>query len=140
MAATVITVGGLTFNNGPDGSGVIWAADIPSGWDGTDTQTRVLDKVTAAGGVIVGARLGARSLVLNGTVLAPSRTLMWAARNTLEAAAVALLTTAGNLVVQEPGGNKTLSVRYVGRLKIDQRTANWFRFQLPLTAPNPTKT
>lgn len=140
MAATVWSLGTISFNSGADGSGVEWWADVPMGWSTPTSTARAIDRVTAVGSVIVGARAGHRALLVsNAHVVAPSRTARWAAQNALEAVVEGLITTAASLSVVEPAGTKSLQVRYLSGFVLRVRSAVAFEFDLPLVAPSPTK-
>lgn len=141
MAATVWSLSTISFNSGADGSGVEWWAEVPMGWSTPTSTARALDRVTAAGSVIVGARVGHRSLLVsNAHVVAPSKTARWAAQNALEATVEGLIATAAALSVVEPTATKTLQVRYLSGFIVRVRSAVAFEFDLPLVAPSPTKT
>jgi hypothetical protein len=141
MAATNWSLATISFNSGADGSGVEWWADVPMGWSTLTSTARVLDRGTADGSVIVGARVAHRSLLVsNAHVVAPSQAARWAAQNSLEALVEGLVTTGDDLSVVEPGGTKTLEVRYLSGFIVRVRSAVAFEFDLPLVAPSPTKT
>lgn len=141
MAATVWTLSTISFNSGADGNGVLWWADVPMGWSTPSSTGRPIERVTAAGSLIVGARPSHRALLVSkATVLAPSRSARWVAQNALEAVVEGLITTAASLSVVEPTATKSLSVRYLSGFLLRVRSDVSFEFDLPLVAPSPTKT
>lgn len=141
MAATVWTLSTLSFNSGADGSGVEWWADVPMGWSVPTSTGRAMDRVTADGAVILGARKAQRALlVTKATVLAPSHTARWAAQNALETVVEGLIATSATLSVVEPTATKSLSVRYLSGFVLRVRSDVSFEFDLPLVALSPTKT
>lgn len=141
MGATIWTLDTLSFNAGPDGNGVEWWATVPSGWNSPTSTGRVIDRGTADGSIIAGARLAHRSLLVSkAQVFAPSQAERWAAQNLLEATVEAMVTAAAELVVAEPDGDAAVDVRYLDGLAVRIKTADWFEFDLPLVALAPAKT
>ena len=139
--ATTWTLDTISFNSGADVNGVQWWADPPTGWNTLTSTGQVIDRVTANGSIIAGARLAHRSLLVKrAEVLAPSSSTRWAAQTALEALVETMITTAVTLTVAEPAGNKSLSVRYVNGFDVRILTAASFEFTLPLLALSPTKT
>lgn len=136
---TAWSVGGISVNTGPDASGVEWWGNVPEGWEGADAQITAEPRTSGDGEVVMLARRTGQALVASAIAIAPTNALMWAARRQVEAAANAMVRANGTLRVVEPGGAKSLTVRYAGRLKIEQVSATTFRLQLPLLAPSPTK-
>lgn len=141
MGATVWTLGSLSFNSGADTDGVSWWADVPMGWTTPVSTGRTIDRVTAAGSLIVGARLSHRALLVSrAKVIAPTHAKRWAAENALSAIVEGLVTTPATLAVVEPTATKSLSVRYLSGFAVRTRSDGWFEFDLPLVALSPTKT
>lgn len=138
--ATAWSLGSLSFNDGPDGAGVEWWADVPTGWHSPKSSGRVVNRAGVAGGLIFGARKGPRALQITATVIAPSQATAENARNALEALVDGMIGTAVNLDVEETAGTKRLAVRYIDGLNVTVRTAAMFTFQLPVVALSPTKT
>lgn len=139
MAATVWTLGAISFNSGADADGVYWWADIPTGWHTPRSPAKVVNRAGVNGGLIFGARKAPRTLQITAEVIAPDQTDATEARNALETLVDGLITTAADLTVVELGGAKKLSVRYLDGLNVTVRTAVSFSFQLPLVALSPTK-
>lgn len=139
MAATVWSLGSISFNSGPDGNGVLWSADVPTGWHTPRSAGRVVNRAGVNGGLIFGARKAPRTLQITAKVYAPTHAAAETARNALEALVDGLITTAATLQVNEISGNKSLSVRYIDGLNVTVRSRVMFTFQLPLVALNPTK-
>lgn len=139
MAATVWTLGSLSFNSGPDADGVEWWANVPTGWHTPRSAGRVLNRAGLDGGLIFGARKAPRTLQITATVLAPAATDATEARNALETLVDGLVDTAADLTVNEIGGAKKLAVRYVDGLNVTVRSAVMFTFQLPVIALSPAK-
>lgn len=139
MAATIWTLGALSFNSGADADGVIWVADVPTGWHSPRSAGRVVNRAGLNGGLIFGARKAPRTLQITAKVLAPDQTDATEARNALETLVDGLITTSADLTVAEIGGSKKLAVRYVDGLQVTVRSAVFFTFQLPLVALSPTK-
>lgn len=141
MAATATewNLGSINFNNGPDGAGVEWWADVPSGWHTPRSSGRVVARAGVNGGLIFGARKAPRTLQITAKVIAPTKTAATNARNALESLVDGMIATAVNLDVEEIGGTKRLAVRYVDGLTVTVRSALLFTFQLPVVALDPTK-
>lgn len=137
--ATTWTLGSISFNSGPDGDGVEWWADVPTGWHTPRSAGRVVNRAGVHGGLIFGARKAPRTMQITATVIAPDATDATEARNALEALAESMIASAEILQVNEPGGSKKLDVRYVDGLNITVRSAVMFTFQMPVVALSPTK-
>ncbi|HVM07191.1 MAG TPA: hypothetical protein VM345_01910 [Acidimicrobiales bacterium] len=140
MSATVFSLGSIEINSGEDVNGVEWWGVFPQGWNSPRSAGRVVDRGTAPGSVIVGARQSHRSLLLSKIqVFAPDEEGRWAAQALLEATCEAMITTPATLTVSEPDGDVSMDVRYVEGLAIRVRSGAWFEFDLPLVALSPMK-
>lgn len=140
MAATVWTLDTLSFNSGPDGGGVEWWADVPTGWHTPRSTGRVVVGVGLTGALVLWARDAPRTLQATAYVLAPSYSARWAAQNALEAIVEAMITVPATLQVDELVGSKSVEVRYIDGMAVTVRSAVSFTFLLPVVALDPAKT
>lgn len=138
--ATLWTLESFSFNDGPDGEGVSWWADVPRGWNAPTAATQLVDRQTASGALLVGARQAARTLQITAQVIAPDNSAMWAAVNNLETFVEGLIFTAATITVQEPQGDVAMGVRYREGFVPRIDSPRSFSFVLPLVAIDPTKT
>ena len=137
MAALVVTLGSFTFGT-TDGDGDRFVITDIVGWTGIPVELVTVDKPTADGAVVVYGRYQARALVLQGFGIASAATHLWRMRNKLEVG-VDYPDTNATLTVQEPAGNKTLTVRLADTVRVRVRGPRVVEFEVPLLAANPAK-
>ena len=130
-----ITLGSLVLN-GTDSSGVLWGADTLQGWGSpasTITPVQKPRQTGAWGGLAYGK---ARSVVISGQTVAPTRALLSAAVDELVSAADLLGTT---LTVVESGLSRTLTVRRDGEVALTVKPGvdlmSWWSIQLVAVDP-----
>lgn len=138
MAAPVVRLAGLTFNNGPDSDGDEFFVSDIAGWDAPDVQQTLVARPISAGSVIARSRVGTWAVTLSGWVVAA--TSMGAARRKLATALAGVVATDGTLSVDEDDGTQELTVRLAARLRTRQEADNSISFEADLVAVDPTKT
>ena len=138
MATFPITINDLDFNTGePDADGVHWKVDITAGWDAAELRQDLLDTLTE-GSALGGFQRRHRTIVCEGTVVAPSDEAHWAAYNRLTG--LVGIRAAVPFIVAEPGGAKMCTVvTGPGSPKIRTHNGRVFEFQLTLVALDPRK-
>lgn len=137
MTAVQVDLDALTFNTGHDADGVRWFAGEVGGWEGPSSDQALMGMSSQGGTALGRSMLGARSLVLDGMVVAPTTELHWAAYNTL-LATVNNLVTPRWLTVHEPTPKR---VGYIRRDKPSVKMSDGlsFTFQVVLVATDPRK-
>jgi len=138
MAAVVVRLAGLTFNDGPDGDGDLFVISDIDGWDAPGIEQIVVERPISDGGINVRARRTTWALTLSGWVLAASS--MGAARRKLADALDDIVTSDGTLSVDEDDGTYELTVRLAQRLRTRQASDLAITFEADLIAVTPTKT
>jgi hypothetical protein len=138
MAAPVVRLAGITFNDGPDGDGDEFIVSDVDGWDGPGIDLTVVEKPTADGGVIALARRTSRALVVSGYVVAGAAGI-GPARRKLAVALDGIVAVNGTFEVDEEDATYGLTVRLVQALRTRQVAPGVISFEAALTAPNPAK-
>lgn len=140
MTVGVVTLGGLTFNNGPDVDGDRFVIGEIVGWDGPGVEQIAVERPISDGAVVVRGRRTARALAVAGHATGTTITNGFRARRKLEAALDTLITTGGTLTVDEGGVIYGLTVRLADQPDTRQAGPYGIEFDIPLTAADPTKT
>lgn len=124
-------------NDVEDSDGCVWSVENIAGWAAPDQRTR-FDDITAAHGSFGTAFFASgRTLVVEGSVEAPSQTAAWAAYGRLTSSMPGI-TGSGDVVVYEPTP-KALTVVQSGPPRADAPINGVFSFQLTLLAEYPWK-
>lgn len=140
MTIGVITLGGLTFNAGPDSDGDRFVIGDIAGWDGTGVEQAAVERPLSTGAVVVHGRRTARALALSGHASGSTIQNGFRARRKLAAALDSIITADGTLAVDEGSGTYSLTVRLAGQPNTRQLPGNLgVEFDIPLTAANPVK-
>lgn len=140
MGTSAITLGGITFNNGPDGDGDRFVIGEIDGWDGPGIEQRSVERPLSTGAVVASGRRASRPLVLAGHASGTTIENMWRARRKLAAAVDTLVTADGTLTVDEGATTYSLTVRLADQLRTRQAGPYAVEFEISLIAANPTKT
>jgi hypothetical protein len=149
-----IEIAGLTFDGGDavDANGILWMWQTLAGWWTTNVRYDAAVSASGEGEVVLDVVRGPRPLTLSGFIGVEDRDMWWQAANLFEAAFEPLMSraTPGTLVVNEPGGAKSLSVYVPAPTQLSRvgivmelsngQTTSGHRFMVPLIAPNPEKT
>jgi hypothetical protein len=136
--AARIDIGGVTFNQGPDIDGVVWSCGGITGWHGSPTQVEVVDPTGSNGGVEVERRAPARSVVVPGSVWAPTQELAWEAHRVIANSMPGRM-GAGVMDFYETVP-KRLRIKQGVRPELPSPAAGTFEFLLTLLALDPFKT
>src|SRR5687767_1639165 len=139
MATGVVTLGGLTFNAGPDSDRDLFAIGEIAGWDSPGVEQVLVERPLSDGAVVAHGRRAARALSLSGHASGSTIEAGFRARRKLAAAIDALITADGTLTVDEGDTTYSLTVRLAA--EADTRRAGPFgvEFEIPLIAANPAK-
>lgn len=128
---------GLTLNTS-DPDGVEWIVEQDEGWDSAPApRLSMMDRVTGHGSYDNDAFLEPRTIVLNGYLIAPTRTAADGAVRRL--AAVGTSGARSVLTVTEPDRTLTSQVRLARRTEVSRRSSTCVAFQLSLIAADPRK-
>lgn len=132
-----ITLGSLVLT-GTDASGVQWGADTLQGWGSPASTIAPVQKPRQNGAWGGLAYSKARSVVVSGQTVAPTRALLSAAVDTLVSATDLLGTT---LTIVESGVSRTLTVRRDGdvALTVKPGVDRMFWWSVQLVAVDPRK-
>lgn len=137
MSAVPVTLGGLTFNDGPDGDGDLFVVSDIDGWDLPPVEQVIVEKPLSDGGVHVRGRRTSWRMTISGWVVA--NTSMGGARRKLADAMDALVGAGGTLSVEEDDGTYELSVR-LENLRTRQAADIAITFEADVVAVTPVKT
>jgi len=140
MTVGVVTLGGLTFNAGPDSDGDEFAIGEIVGWDGGAVEQVMVERPLSDGAVVAHGRRTARALSLSGHASGSSIQDGFRARRKFEAAIDSLITADGTLTVDEGDDVYSLTVRLAAQPDTRQAGPYGIEFDIPLIAPDPTKT
>lgn len=136
----VVTLAGITFNDGPDGDGDEFVISDVEGWDSPGVELVIIEKPLSDGAVIAHGRRASRSLSLSGYAIGETIADVARARRKLATAANGIITADGTMVVDEGDATYSLTVRMAAPLRTRQHTAQSVRFDMSLVAVNPAKT
>lgn len=140
MAVGVVTLGGLTFNGGPDSDGDLFSVAEIAGWDSPGVEQVMVERPLSDGAVIAHGRRTARGLVVAGHASGSTIANGFRARRKLETAIDSLITADGTLTVDEGDTTRSLTVRLAAELDTSQAGPYGIEFEIPLIAANPAKT
>jgi hypothetical protein len=140
MATGVVTLGGLTFNAGPDSDGDLFAIGEIVGWDGPGVEQIAVERPLSDGAVIALGRRTSRPLSLSGHASGSSIENGFRARRKLAAAMDALITADGTLTVDEGDTTYSLTVRLAAQPDTRRAGPYGIEFEIPLIAADPVKT
>jgi len=139
MTVGVVTLGGLTFNDGPDSDGDEFAVGEIAGWDGPVVEQISVERPLSDGAVVVRGRRTARALSVAGHASGSTIENGFRARRKLEAAIDSLVTADGTLAVDEGSETYSLTVRLAGQPNTRQAGPYGIEFDIPLIAADPVK-
>lgn len=140
MTVGVVTLGGLTFNAGPDSDGDRFVIGEIAGWDGSGVEQISVERPISDGAVMAHGRRTSRPLSLSGHASGSTIEDGFRARRKLEAAIDSLITVDGTLAVNEGPVTSSLTVRLAGQPNTRQLAGNYgIEFDIPLIAANPVK-
>lgn len=135
-----VTVGGLSFNVGPDTNGVEWIISEESGWYSTaGIKTTRSEKSSALGVIRMQEWKGGRSIAFNGTIAAPTQTLLRRAIDSLLGVCPLPDQLYTLTVTDESGVATTASVSIDGQILTKAQSATSSTFSLQLFAPDPRR-
>lgn len=131
------TLDGWT-GNATDGYGVDWIITNEDGWSSNPpVRLATADNAGYDGGQSGPVLLGARLISLKGTAVAAGRLAMLAAKERLRAVGMGDRTAQYRLVVAEAHLTRSTLVKHATEIKIADRGANMFDFELMLRADSP---
>ena len=136
----VVTLAGITFNDGPDGDGDEFVVSDIEGWDSPGVEMIIVEKPLSDGAVIGHGRRASRSLGVAGYIIGETVADVARARRKLATAINGIVTSDGTLVVDEGDATYSLTVRLAAPMRTRQHTAQSVRFDLSLVAADPAKT
>jgi len=139
MTVGVVTLGGLTFNDGPDSDGDQFSIGEISGWDGSGVEQISVERPLSDGAVVAHGRRTSRALALAGHASGSTIQDGFRARRKFEAAIDSLITADGTLTVDEGDDVYSLTVRLAGQPSTRQAGPYGIEFDIPLIAANPAK-
>jgi hypothetical protein len=140
LTVGVVTLNGLTFNDGPDSDGDRFVIGEIPGWDGPGVEQISVERPLSDGAVVVRGRRSARALSVSGHASGSTIENGFRARRKLADAVDALVTADGTLTVDEGSATYSLTVRLAGQPNTRQLPGNLgVEFDIPLTAADPTK-
>ena len=139
MAVGVVTLGGLTFNGGPDGDGDQFAIGEIPGWDSPGVEQVLVERPLSDGAVVAHGRRTSRALALSGHATGSTIANGFRARRKLAAAIDSLITADGTLTVDEGDTTYSLTVRLAAEVDTRQAGPYGIEFEIPLIAANPAK-
>jgi hypothetical protein len=135
-----VSVGGVTFNKGPDVNGVEWIISEESGWYSTaGIKTTRAEKSSALGVVRMLEYKGGRSIAFNGTILAPGIGLLRRAQDQLLGVCPLPDVLYPVQVTDESGVTYTANVAIDGQIITKALSAFSVAFSLQLFAPDPRR-
>jgi hypothetical protein len=140
MTVGVVTLGGITFNDGPDSDGDQFSVAEIAGWDGPGVEQISVERPLSDGAVVVHGRRTSRALSLSGHASGSTIENGFRARRKLAAALDSLVTADGTLTVDEDSATYSLTVRLAAQPNTRQAGPYGIQFDIPLTAANPVKT
>lgn len=136
--SAVVHLGGIDFGAGPDADGDRFVLGEIDGWDAPDVELVLADRPLSPGGVVARARYTAQAVTLIGHGIAPTPEGVWRVRGKI-AAAADLVAASGTLTVDEPGGDKALTVWLAAAPRIRRAGPYAVEFEIDLIAPDPEK-
>ena len=136
----VVTLAGITFNDGPDADGDEFVVSDVEGWDSPGVELVIIEKPLSDGAVIGHGRRAARSLGVTGYVIGETVADVGRARRKLATAINGIITDDGTLVIDEGDATYSLTVRLAAPMRTRQHTAQSVRFDMSLVAADPAKT
>lgn len=140
MAAGVITLGALTFNDGPDEDGDRFVIGELSGWEGAGVEQTNLERPLSDGAITGRGRRTSRAIGLYGHASSSTLTGMWRARRKLADACDALIAADGTLTVDEGDDDVyALTVRLASQVDTRQAGPYAVEFSISLVAADPEK-
>lgn len=139
MTVGVVTLGGLTFNAGPDADGDEFSVGEIPGWDGAGVEQISVERPLSDGAVVVHGRRTSRALSLSGHASGSTIQDGFRARRKFEAAIDSLITADGTLTVDEGDAIYSLTVRLAAQPNTRQAGPYGIEFDIPLIAANPVK-
>lgn len=138
MTVTAVRLAGLTFNSGADGEGDEFIVSEIEGWDGAGVELVTVERPLSDGAVLVRGRRASRILTMSGWVVATTGDL-GRARAKLEDAFDGIITTDGNLEVDQDDGTYALAVRLTQQLRTRSVGDLAVTFEADLIAVSPAK-
>jgi hypothetical protein len=139
MAVGVVTLGGITFNAGPDSDGDQFTISEIAGWDSPGVEQILVERPLSDGAVVAHGRRTSRPLSAAGHASGSTIANGFRARRKLEAAIDSLITADGTIAVDEGGTTYALTVRLAAEVDTRQAGPYGIEFEIPLIAANPTK-
>lgn len=135
-----VSVGGLSFNTGLDSNGVEWLISEESGWYSTaGIKTTRSEKSSALGVIRMQEWKGGRSIAFNGTIAAPTQTLLRRAIDSLLGVCPQPDQLYTLSVTDESGVTYTANVSIDGQILTKAQSALSVTFSLQLFAPDPRR-
>ncbi len=140
MTVGVVTLGGITFNAGPDSDGDRFTVSDVEGWWSAPAELVTVDKPLGAGSVIAYGRTPARALSVIGHASGSTIQNGFRAARKLEAAVAGMVTADGTLTVDEGSAVYQLTVRVAGTMDVRRAGPYAIEFAIDLLAVSPAKT
>lgn len=135
-----VSVGGVTFNRGPDANGVEWLISEEGGWYSTaGIKTTRAEKSSALGVVRMLEYKGGRSIAFNGVINAPNIGLLRRAQDQLLGVCPLPDVLYPVTVTDEGGVTYTANVAIDGQIITKALSAFSVAFSLQLFAPDPRR-
>lgn len=139
MPVGVVTLAGLTFNNGPDGDGDRFVIGEIDGWDGPGVEQTGFERPLADGAIVGRGRRTSRAVALYGHASGTTITNGFRARRKLADALDTIITADGTLTVDEGTAIYSLTVRLADQPDTRQAGPFAVEFSISLVAANPAK-